>query len=52
MLLAIFAAVKEPEDMDRLTSDFVLHLVVADDEPVNVTGLETGQWRSDSRMGG
>src|SRR3546814_18625353 len=47
---AVFAAMPEAQDADRRGRDFVAHLIVADDDPANLTGLLGFQLFADPRI--
>src|SRR3546814_18397396 len=47
---AVFAAMPEAHDEDRRGRDFVAHLIVADDDPANLTWLIGFQLFADPRI--
>src|SRR3546814_7378599 len=47
---AVFAAMPEAQDEDRRGRDFVAHLIVADDDPANLTWLIGFQLFADPRI--
>lgn len=47
---AVFAAMPEAQDEDRRGRDFVAHLIVANDDPANLTWLIGFQLFADPRI--